>query len=110
MRRLAFSFGMVALVSALVAPSVAHAQQSVNFFLGGFVPNSEDSRSRNNDVLVNNRDFLAFRISDFNGATVGGEWLVQLGDKFDAGLGLGFYRRTVPTVYRDYTNADRSEI
>ena len=64
----------------------------MNFSIGGFVPRGEDGRSRD-DVLFNNRDFLTFDIDDFNGATVGAEWLVGLGNYFEAGLGLGFYPR-----------------
>ena len=47
------------------------------------------------DVLYQNLDFLAFDIDDFNGATVGGEFLVGLGDFVEAGVGAGFYQRTV---------------
>jgi hypothetical protein len=114
MRRLLFCFSVVTAIGIFVTPRPALAQQSVNFYLGGFVPHGEDARLRtsggSNDVLVNNLDFLAFRISDFNGATVGGDWRVQLGNFVDAGLGLGFYRRTVPTVYLNYVNPDGSEI
>ncbi len=42
--------------------------------------------------------------------TFGGEWLVGLGDKFDAGLGLGYYSKTAPSIYFDFVNADGSEI
>jgi hypothetical protein len=108
MRRLSMVLGLVALISA-VAPATSSAQQSVNFYLGGFVPHGEDGRDRD-DVLRNNLDFLAFNISDFNGATVGGEYLVGVGDWLDAGLGVGIYKRTVPTVYNDYVNDNGSEI
>jgi hypothetical protein len=59
---------------------------------------------------VNNLDFLAFRIGDFSGPIFGGEYLTGLGDNFDAGLGIGFYQRTVPTVYNDFVNANGTEI
>ena len=46
------------------------------------------------DVLVENSTFLStfnrtngIDISKFNGATVGGEWLVGLGRNFEGGLG-----------------------
>src|SRR5215204_647427 len=100
---------VAAFAVVLLAPSMASAQQTLNFSIGGFVPRGEDGRDRD-DVLVNNRDFLAFDIKDFNGATFGVEWLANLGDKFEAGLGTGYYAHTVPTVYLDYVNADRSEI
>ena len=109
MRRCLLSFGAIVLVTGFVATPVASAQQSLNLWVGGFAPRSEDARI-GDDVLVQNRDFLIFNINDFNGGTVGGEWLIALGDKFDAGLGLGFYQRTVPSVYTKYVNSDGSEI
>jgi hypothetical protein len=93
----------------LLVPSIASAQQTLNFSIGGFVPRGVDGRD-SDDVLVNNQDFLAFDVKDFNGATFGTEWLANLGDKFEAGLGVGYYARTVPTVYLDFVNADGSEI
>jgi hypothetical protein len=114
MRRLLLCFSLVTAIGIFIAPPSALAQQSVNFYLGGFVPHGEDARLRtsggSSDVLVNNLDYLIFRINDFNGATVAGDWRVQLGDLVDAGLGLGFYRRTVPTIYLNYVNRDGSEI
>jgi hypothetical protein len=113
MRRLLTVGGLLTL-TALAAPSSSYAQQSLNFYLGGFVPNGEDSRlqegSFSDDVLVNNLDFLAFNISDFKGVTGGAEYLVGLGDFFDAGVGIGIYRRTVPSVYFDLVNENGSEI
>jgi hypothetical protein len=58
----------------------------------------------------NNADFLAFNIHDFNSITAGAEYLVGLGDYLDAGLGVGFYQDTVPSVYWDWVNDDGSEI
>jgi hypothetical protein len=100
---------LAAAAAVLLVPSVASAQQSLNFSVGGFVPRGEDGRDRD-DVLVNNRDFLAFDIKDFNGAAFGAEWLAGLGDKFEAGLGTGYYARTVPTVYLDFVNDNGTEI
>jgi hypothetical protein len=85
---------ITAVVAAVIlAPAPAAAQQTFNFYLGGFTPRPEDARA-NNDVLVQDRRFLDFDFGELNGATVGAEWLVALGDKFDAGVGLGFYQRT----------------
>jgi opacity protein-like surface antigen len=100
---------MFAVMVLVLSPASASAQQTVNFTIGGFVPRGEDSRSPD-DVLVNNRDFLSFNIKDFNGATIGGEWLTNVSDMFEAGLGLGFYQRTSPAVYTRFVNADGSEI
>ena len=97
------------MVAAVMTPSIASAQQSVNFSIGGFVPRGEDGRART-DVLVNNRDFLAFKVKDFSGAAVGAEWLFGLGNFFEGGLGTGYYARTVPTVYLDFVNTNGTEI
>ena len=108
MRRWLVSLSVVALTGFAAVPA-ASAQQSLNLYAGGFTPRAEDARN-GDDVLVKNRDFLSFNTSDFNGGTLGGEWLIALGDKFDAGLGLGFYQRTVPTVYTGFVNVNKSEI
>ena len=92
------------------APS-ASAQQQVSFSVGGFSPRSATiARAADDDVLVNNLDFLAFEFGDFSGPTFGAEYLTGLGDFFDAGLGIGFYQQTVPTVYNDFVNANGTEI
>lgn len=109
MRRLLLSISAGALTLGLLAAPSASAQQSVNLFVGGFTPRAVDART-DGDVLVRNLNFLAFDTGDFKGATVGGEWLVALGDNLDAGLGIGFYQRTVPTVYSNFVNANGSEI
>ena len=65
------SVGVVGLVIGVIAAPEASAQQSVNFYMGGFVPTSADARGdisngRSNDVLVRNQEFLSFRIKDFD--------------------------------------------
>jgi hypothetical protein len=90
-------------------PASAAAQQTLNFSLGGFAPRGFDARV-SGDTLVENRDFLVFDMGDFSGATVGAEWLVPVGEYFEVGAGLGFYRRTVPTVYEDLVDDDGTEI
>jgi len=103
------SLAVVSVVGAFIATPAASAQQAVNFFVGGFVPKSFDSRGDinngvSNDVLVNNLNFLAFNINRFDGVTFGGEYLVGLGDFFDAGASLGFYQQTVPAADINFTN------
>jgi hypothetical protein len=83
----------------ILSPAVASAQQSLNLSIGGFSPRPEDARD-SQDVLVQNRSFLAFNISDLTGVAVGGEYLIGLGDNFDGGLGIGFYQRSTPAVDR----------
>lgn len=100
----------VLVVTTLVLlPGVAAAQQSVAFNIGYFTPRSVDARPID-DVLVQDLNFHAFNIKDFNGAAVGGEWLVPVGQLFEVGIGLGYYQRTVPSVYLDFVNSDGSEI
>lgn len=83
---------ILAFATVLLRPSMASAQQSVDFYLGGFVPQSLGSRDVN-DVLVQDASFLDF--GSFTGFTFGGDFLIALGDKFDAGLGVGYYQRSV---------------
>jgi len=109
MRRLILSLSAVALITGFVAPPPAAAQQSLDVYAGGFRPRSFDARGLD-DVLFENANFLTFDIKDFDGATAGADWLIGLGEYFDAGLGLGVYSRTVPAVYTDFVNADGSEI
>ena len=57
--------------ATLVLPATpALAQQAINLSLGGFAVTGEDARV-DGDVLVANRDILAFDIHDFNTGSVG---------------------------------------
>ena len=58
-------------------------------------------------MLFQNADFLGFDINDFNGVTFGGEYLVGLGDFFDAGLGIGYYRNPRLPTDLDFTLSER---
>ncbi len=87
----------------------AQAQQTFNFTLGGTMPFGRDARVAG-DVLVANHDFLAFDFEDFNGVTAGAEWLVPVGPFVEVGAGAAVYRRTVPTVYRDFVASNGTEI
>ena len=107
-RSIPASFAVLVVLGLLGAPA-ASAQQQISFSVGGFSPRSEDARATG-DVLVKDLDYLAFRLSDFSGPLIGAEYLVGLGDNFDAGVGVGFYQRTVPTVYTEFKNANGSEI
>ena len=96
------------LVMLAAAPS-AYAQQTLNFSIGYFTIRGEDARV-DNDVLLENRNFLVFDFKDFHGPAVGAEWLIPIGNWIEAGAGASFYRRTVGTVYEDFTHADDTEI
>ena len=105
----------LSVVLALVCSSVALAarpalaQQTFNVSLGYFTVRGQDARVTG-DVLNANRNFLTFDIKDFNSASIGGEWLIPVGRYIEAGAGLSFTRRTVPTVYTKFVNANNSEI
>jgi hypothetical protein len=100
------------------AADTASAQQTVNFNIGYLAVKGQDARvgasctdcGADVDVLLANHDFLTFDFKDFNGVSVGGEWLVPLGQFAEAGAGISFYRRTVPSVYTNYVDANRNEV
>ncbi len=95
--------------AGLLAPAPAAAQQTVNFTLGYFALRGEDARV-DSDVISANRNFLTFDQEDFNGATVGGEWLVPFGRHFEGGVGAAYYRRTVPSIYTRFIDRDGTDI
>ncbi len=96
--------------AALVADArPALAQQTLNLSLGYFSVRGEDARVAG-DILKADRNFLTFDINKMSGAAAGGEWLVPLGGHLEAGAGISFTRRTIPTVYTRFTNRDGSEI
>ena len=100
-RGLLVSCMAIGLFSGFIDTPTASAQQSVNFFVGAFVPRGFHARDTD-DVLFQNTGFLDFRIGDFNGVTAGGEYLVGLGDFFDAGLGIGIYSQSTRTADLDF--------
>ena len=112
-------FGL-AVAAAVLAPQAAQAQitrvssssdqkQAIGFNLGYFALRGADSRV-NGDVLFTDLESLAFDIKDFNGFTFGGEYLVGVGDYLEVGAGVGYYQRTVPSVYRNFVNTNGAEI
>jgi outer membrane protein W len=116
MRRL-LMFGPAALALLLV-PATADAQimrvssdtrSAIGVTVGFFGLRGEDARHED-DVLLANREALAFDIGDFNTGTIGAEWLIGLSEYLEAGIGVGYQRRTVPSVYLDFTHDDGFEI
>lgn len=103
--------GLLAAFVALSGAATAEAQitQSVNLAAGWFMVRGEDARD-DNDVLIADLESLAFEVSDFNGPIVNGEWLIGFGDRLEFGVGIGFYQRTVPSVYADFLDSDGTEI
>ena len=119
MRRLFLSVIAVAFVAGFISTPQASAQQSVNFFIGAFVPRSPDLAGGtisgpggrgDDDVLVRNADFLTFDFKEFTGPIVGGGWTVALGDKLDASIDVGFYQRTSPAIYTEFFHPGGAEI
>lgn len=110
---------VLATAALMLVPSAAQAQitrvtrgesrQAVGFNIGYFAVRGEDSRVAE-DAIANNLAAFAFQLKDFNGASFGGEWLFGPNEYIDVGVGIGYYQRTVPSVYRDYQNTDGSEI
>ena len=110
MRRLRLNIATTVLVAAgLLGATPSDAQQAVSVYVGGLATPDWHGRE-SSDVLLNNLDFLSFDVRKFSGFTFGGEYLVGVGDYLEAGLGVGHYSQTVPSVYADYVNANRAEI
>lgn len=109
-----FIMSAVFICTAMLAwAQPAQAQQTLNFTLGYFTPLGEDARTRG-DVLNENLNAglysLAFDVRDFNGPSVGGEWLIPFGQYLEGGIGVNFTRRTVPSVYQNFVDSDGTEI
>ena len=107
--RKAFIYALLTSVAIFAQVNTAQAQQTLNFSLGYFTPLGRDARVED-DVLTVNQTFLVFDVKDFNGASIGAEWLVPLSNYVEGGLGIGFSRRTVPSVYQDFIDSDGTEI
>ena len=98
------------LAALLMSAAPVLAQDSVvGVNVGGYLVKGEDGRSRD-DVLAQNLSFLLFDIDEFDGATVGGDYYISIGSFIEVGGGVGFYQRTVPSIYADYVDEDGTEI
>lgn len=117
----AVSSALMSLMSAgavlaltLVDPAQASAQvaQSVQIGAGVFFPRGFDTRINGDTIVADLTDQnpLFFLVSDFRGATVQGEWNVSFGHHVEAGVGIGYYQRSIFSSYRDLVNPDGSEI
>lgn len=114
-------FKLVWLVALTVAATLliadrAAAQQTVNFSLGYFALRGADSRVDGDVIVENGPIYQVFESEellepgDFNGPSIGAEWLVPMGDYLEAGAGIQFSSRTVDTVYDEFVRPDGSEI
>ena len=102
--------GILILVFVMLAtsPGPASAQQTVNVTVGHFsMPRVDRSPT---DILNIEHHDLAFDISEFSNWSLGGEWLVPLGAFVEAGAGIAFGQRTVPTYHVLAVNQDGSRI
>src|SRR5688500_16123780 len=91
------------LMCATAASAQDLGKQTVNFTLGYFTPFGFDSRD-DDDVLLANSTFLFFDLDEFNGASVGGEWLFPLARHIEGGIGVSYFSQTVPSVYADFVD------
>lgn len=105
---------LVLLTAALLPAAPASAQVVQGLHVGGgfFAPKGFDSRV-DGDVLVRDAfgeslpdfpelsDALVFDMGDFRSGHLFAEWTVGFGDHVEVAAGVGFYKRTVPTIYFD---------
>ena len=93
-------------------PASAQVVQSVQLGAGVFFPRGFDTRVAGDTLVADLADAnpLLFEISNFTGFTVNGEWNVSFGHHLEVGAGIGYYKRTVHSVYRGLVNADGTEI
>jgi hypothetical protein len=107
------SNGVLAAVAMLMCATAADAQdagkQTVNFTLGYFTPLGLESRD-DDDVLLENSTFLLFDLDEFDGVSVGGEWLFPLARHVEGGIGVSYSSRTAPSIYADFVDPDGTEI
>ncbi len=98
----------------LAGASRASAQivQSVQIGVGAFFPRGFDTRVSGDTLVADLTDQnpLFFVISDFRGAQLNGEWNISFGHHVEAGVGIGYYQRSVTSTYQNLVNADGSEI
>jgi hypothetical protein len=106
-------------IAATVASASSALAQDHGFSVsvGYFAPTGSDNRVPG-DVLNADRcidvsfqcEPLLFNTGDLGGASISGEYIMGLGRYFEAGVGIGYYQRTAPSVYSQLTYPDGSEI
>ncbi|MEO7276044.1 MAG: hypothetical protein ABIX28_12430 [Vicinamibacterales bacterium] len=109
------AIGLLALTSASAQAQVMQvsrggdSRNAIGFTFGGFFPRGEDSRDVDDTILAN-LDDLAFDVKDFRNVTFSGEYLFGISDFLEAGVGVGYYQKTVNSVYANFVNTNGSEI
>jgi opacity protein-like surface antigen len=110
--------GLLALTTASAQAQVVQVSRSgdsrhaIGFNFGYFFVTSVDGRASGtpDDTILANLDDLAFEVNDFNNVTFGGEYLFAINDYLEAGVGAGYYQKTVNSVYANFVNTNGSEI
>jgi len=107
-----FAVAVTIALTAGATSASAQVVQSVQLGGGVFFPRGFDTRVAGDTLVADLADAnpLFFEISDFTGFTVNGEWNISFGHHIEVGAGIGYYKRTVHSVYRDLVNADGTEI
>lgn len=100
------SIAVLACVALAGSARPALAQQTLNVSFGHFMMPGH-GRVESDVLLIEHHDLL-FDIRDFSGASLGGEWLWPVRDRFEAGVGVSFARRTVSAVHGRARNSDGS--
>ena len=90
-----------------LSPHPALAQQTLNLSWGYSMMRT--GRVATDILLIEHHD-LAFEFRDFNVPALGVEWLVPIGNRYEAGVGASLSRDTVPTVHVGVFNSDGSPI
>ena len=105
--RLGRVLALACAIAAVSAP-VAQAQQTLNVSLG-YVMLPTEGRVETDVLLIEHADLL-FEVNDFNGRTIGVEWLMPVRDRFEVGLSVSYWQRTVATVHARLVNSDGSTV
>jgi len=105
--RLGRVLALTCAIAAVSAPA-AHAQQTLNLSVG-YVMLPGEGRVETDVLLIEHADLL-FEVSNFNGRTIGVEWLMPVRDRFEAGVSVSYWQRTVHTVHASLVNSDGSSV
>jgi hypothetical protein len=108
-RRLILAALLVVLVAVPAMAGPRPGPNQLSFNLGYFTPRGEDARVAG-DVLLADLGYFTFRMQDFNDASIGADYLYSLGDFFEIGAGISYYRGLVSSMYPDLTYEDGSDI
>ena len=82
------------------------ARNSVGFNVGYFVVNGEDARV-DDDVLLADLDDLGLRDRRLQRLDVRRRMALRGRRLLETGVGVGYYQKTVPSVYRDFVRRQR---